>query len=310
MSLPVVAITGGASGIGLELARRLAPTHRVALLDINLERAQQAAAQLGPNAIAVPCDITSQASVSAAVATVVERFGRIDIAVSNAGIGTVGAARHLDPDVLAAQLGVNVTGNWRFMHACLPHLVRSRGYLLGIASAAAITSPPAEGFYSASKAGLEALLNVVRVEVAHLGVAVGIGYLMFIDTPMVREGDRQHSDLATLRAMLPGPAGKTYPVSLAADRLAKGVRRRAKRIFVPSSLRWQYYLRGLLGPVTDRSFAKIAPQVDRLTLAKVTEKGALAAAFNYGPAPDSSRTTPTPGFEASTTTTHPAHRSE
>jgi hypothetical protein len=127
---------------------------------------------------------------------------------------------------------------------------------------------------------LEALLNVVRVEVAHLGVDVGIGYLMFIDTPMVREGDRQHGDLATMRAMLPGPAGKTYPVSLAGDRLLKGVRRRANRIFVPSSLRWQYYLRGLLGPVTDRGFAKAARHVDRLTQAKVAEKGTMAAAFN------------------------------
>jgi len=286
MSLPVAAITGGASGIGLELARRLAPTHRVALLDISLGRAEDAAAELGPNAVAVSCDITTQASVSAAVATVVERFGGIDVAVSNAGIGTVGAARHLDPDVLAAQLDVNVTGNWRFMHACLPHLVHSRGYLLGIASAAAITSPPAEAFYSASKAGLEALLNVVRVEVAHLGVAVGIGYLMFIDTPMVREGDRQHSDLATMRAMLPGPAGKTYPVSLAADRLSKGIRRRANRIFVPSSLRWQYYLRGLLGPVTDRGFAQAARHVDRLTQAKVAEKGSVAAAFNSDRIPE------------------------
>jgi NAD(P)-dependent dehydrogenase (short-subunit alcohol dehydrogenase family) len=299
MSLPVVAITGGASGIGLELARRLAPTHRVALLDISLERAEHAAAQLGPNAIAVSCDITGQASVSAAVATVVERFGGIDVAVSNAGIGTVGAARHLDPDVLAAQLDVNVTGNWRFMHACMPHLVHSRGYLLGIASAAAITSPPSEAFYSASKAGLEALLNVVRVEVAHLGVAVGIGYLMFIDTPMVREGDRQHSDLATMRTMLPGPAGKTYPVSLAADRLTKGVRRRANRIFVPSSLRWQYYVKGLLGSVTDRSFAKIARQVDQLTLAKVAETGALAAAFNGGVVPNSSRATTHPAIDPS-----------
>ena len=310
MSLPVVAITGGASGIGLELARRLAPTHRVALLDINLEQAQQAAAQLGPDAIAVWCDITKQESVSAAVATVVERFGGIDVAVSNAGIGTVGAARHLDPGVLAAQLDVNVTGNWRFMHACLPHLVDSRGYLLGIASAAAITSPPSEAFYSASKAGLEALLNVVRVEVAHLGVAVGIGYLMFIDTPMVREGDRQHSDLATLRAMLPGPAGKTFPVSLAADRLAKGVRRRANRIFVPSSLRWQYYLRGFLSPVTDRSFAKIARQVDQLTLAKVNEKGALAAAFNYGLVPDSPQIAAAPVFESGATTKHSATNSQ
>ena len=99
MTKPVVAITGGAMGIGIELARRLAPAHRVALLDIDFPKAQNAAAQLGPNAIAVSCDITRAASVATAVNTVVKRFGGIDVAVSNAGIGSGGAARHLDPDV-------------------------------------------------------------------------------------------------------------------------------------------------------------------------------------------------------------------
>ena len=278
---PVAVITGGASGIGLELARRLARTHRIALLDINGAAAQRGADDLGENTIAIECDICSQDSVTAAIDEVLARFGRIDVAVSNAGIGTVGAVRHLDPDVLAVQLDVNLTGNWRFSHACLPALARTGGYLLGIASAAAITAPPAEAFYSASKAGLEALLNVARVEVAHLGIAVGIGYLMFIDTPMVRDGDREHSDLAQMRAMLPGPAGKTYPVSLAADQLAQGIRRRSRRIFVPSSLRWQYALRGFLPPLLDRSFAKMAPQVDRLTQTNVRERGAFAAAFNH-----------------------------
>ena len=282
MPTPVAVITGAASGIGLELARRLVDTHRIAMLDIDGAAAQRGAEQVGGDSIAIECYICSQASVNAAIDTVLARFGRIDVAVSNAGIGTVGAARHLDPDVLAAQLEVNLTGNWRFSHACLPALARTGGYLLGIASAAAITAPPAEGFYSASKAGLEALLNVARVEVAHLGIAVGIGYLMFIDTPMVRDGDREHSDLAQMRAMLPGPAGKTYPVSLAADRLAHGIRRRSRRIFVPSSLRWQYALRGLIPPLLDRSFAKMAPQVDRLTETNVRERGPFAAAFNRG----------------------------
>ena len=279
MTKPVVAITGGAMGIGIELARRLARTHRVALLDIDFPKAQNAAAQLGPNAIAVSCNITRAASVAAAVETVVKRFGGIDVAVSNAGIGSGGAARHLDPDVLATQLEVILTGNWRFMSACLPHLISRRGYLLGVSSAAAITGPPGEAFYSASKAGLEALLNVVRAEVAHLGLAVGIAYLMFIDTPMVRELDREHDDLAQMRKRLPGPAGKTYPVSLAADHLADGISRRATRIFVPSSLRWQYLLRGMLGPLLDRSFKKIAPDVDALTEAKVHDRGQFAGGF-------------------------------
>lgn len=282
MSLPVAVITGAANGIGLETGRRLIRTHQVALLDIDGEAAEKAAAKLDGAAAAFRCDITDRASVAAAVGGIIDRFGTIDVAVSNAGIGTVGAARHLDPDVLAAVLGVNVTGNWRFIHACLPHLAESRGYLLGVASAAAIFCPPGESMYAASKAGLEALLDVVRVEVAQLGIDIGVAYLMFIDTPLVRDGDREHPDLAGMRSMLRGPARKTYPVSMAADALVRGIQSRARQVFVPGSLRYQHLLRGVIKPVIDREFRRIAPEVDRLSEQKVRERGSFAAAFNRG----------------------------
>ncbi|MFJ1257837.1 SDR family NAD(P)-dependent oxidoreductase [Cupriavidus sp. CuC1] len=280
MNKPVAVITGAASGIGLAVAKRLAKTHRLALLDINGEAAEKAAADIDQAAIGLRCDITDSASVQSAVNNVVERFGAIDVAVSNAGIGTVGAARHLDPDVLAAVLDVNVTGNWRFMHACLPHLIKSRGYLLGVASAAAIFAPPGESMYAASKAGIEALLNAIRVEVAHLGVGVGVAYLMFIDTPMVREADREHAEFARMRSMLRGPAGKTYSVSLAADRLVRGIQSRKRRVFVPGSLRVQHILRGALSRLLEREFRRIAIEVDQLTEKKVNERGRFAAGLS------------------------------
>ena len=280
MPLPVAVITGAAHGIGLETARRLVRTHQLALLDIDGEAAEKAAAKLDGAAVALRCDITDRTSVEAAVGGVIDRFGTIDVAVSNAGIGTVGAARHLDPDVLAAVLDVNLTGNWRFIHACLPHLAESRGYLLGVASAAAIFCPPGESMYAASKAGLEALLDVVRVEVAQLGIDVGVAYLMFIDTPLVRDGDREHADLARMRSMLRGPARKTYPASMAADALVRGIQRRARQVFVPGSLKYQHLLRGVIKPVIDREFRRIAPEVDRLSEQKVRERGSFAAAFN------------------------------
>jgi NAD(P)-dependent dehydrogenase (short-subunit alcohol dehydrogenase family) len=280
MDLPVAVITGAAGGIGLELAKRLRGTHRLALLvrDIDGEAAAIAAAQFD-GALVVACDITNQASVEAAVTAVVDRFGVIDVAVSNAGIGVVGAARHLDPEVLAVQLDVNLIGNWRFIHACLPHLERSRGYLLGVASAAAIFAPPGEAHYAASKAGLEALLNVLRVEVAQLGIGVGIAYLLFIDTPMLRDADQDHPDFAQMRALL-GPAGRAYPAALAADRLAAGIRRRSRRVFVPPSLRAQYVLRRVAGRFVDREFRRIAVEVDRLTAQKVAARGGFAAGFS------------------------------
>src|SRR3954467_10555981 len=141
MARPVAVITGGARGIGLESARRLAATHRVALLDRDAPGVERAAAQIGSDAIHAVCDITDAASVASAVAEVVERCGGIDVAIANAGIATAGALRHLDPDVLALQLDVNLVGSWRFIHACLPHVVARRGYVLGVSSASALVAP-------------------------------------------------------------------------------------------------------------------------------------------------------------------------
>src|SRR5262245_2023128 len=104
MNLPVAVITGAASGIGLETVRRLARTHRVAMLDLDGAAAERAVGSLDGAASAFRCDITDQASVASAVGGVVERYGTIDVAISNAGVGAIGAARHLAPDVLATQV--------------------------------------------------------------------------------------------------------------------------------------------------------------------------------------------------------------
>src|SRR5215218_2492238 len=200
MARPVAAVTGAARGIGLETARRLTATHRVALLDLDEAGAERAAAQIGGDALWAGCDITDAESVRRAVADVVSRCGGIDVAIANAGIATAGAMRHLDPDVLAAQLNVNLVGSWRFIHAALPQLVERRGYVLGVSSASALVAPPGIGHYAASKAGFEHLLEVLRVEVAHLGVDVGIAFFSWIDTDMVRGGDRRHPAFGALRA--------------------------------------------------------------------------------------------------------------
>jgi len=88
------------SGIGLAVTRRLAPTHRGALLDIDGDAVRQAARDVGGTALALRCDITDPESVEAAVRAVVEEFGAIDVAVSHAGIGPVG--RHRRPTRLLA----------------------------------------------------------------------------------------------------------------------------------------------------------------------------------------------------------------
>ena len=283
MSRPVAVVTGAARGIGLETARRLSATHRVALLDLDGPAVSRAAAEIG-DAVAFGCDITDAESVDAAIEGVVAACGAIDVCISNAGIATAGALRHLDPDVLAAQLNVNLTGNWRVIHACLPHVIARRGYVLGVASLAAIIAPPGIGLYGASKAGLEQLLNVLRLEVRHLGVDVGVAYFSWIDTDMTRGAESHHAGFAAMRKGLRGPAGKTLPVGAAADAIARGVQRRSRRVVAPGFVSALFRLRGLIPELIDREALKVAPDFDRFTAEMVAERGTFAAGLRPGQA--------------------------
>ncbi len=281
MARPVAVVTGAANGIGLEAARRLSATHRVALLDLDGEGAERAAAGLG-DAVWARCDIADPASVAGAIEGVVAQCGGIDVCISNAGIAAAGALRHLDPDVLTAVVNVNLIGNWRVIHACLPHVVERRGYVLGVASVAALVTPLGLGAYGASKAGLEQLLNALRVEVRHLGVDVGVAYFSWIDTDMVRGAESQHAGFAALRQGLRGPARKTLPVGAAADAIARGVQRRSRRVVAPGLVAALFRLRGLVPELIDREAAKSGAAVDGYTAAMVAERGA----FDAGMRPD------------------------
>jgi NAD(P)-dependent dehydrogenase (short-subunit alcohol dehydrogenase family) len=282
MARPVAVVTGAARGIGLETARRLAATHRVALLDLDGEGARRAAERLGGDAIAAECDITDPAAVARAVGEVVQRCGGIDVAIANAGIATAGALRHLDPDVLAAQINVNLVGSWRFLHACLPHVVARRGYVLGVASAAALVPPTGLGAYAASKAGFAHLLDVLRIEVAHLGVDVGVAYFSWIDTDMVRGADDHHPAFAQLRRDLRGPAGRTLPVGAAADALVAAVHERRRTVTAPRFVRAAALLRGVIGPLIERDGRRHARAVDRATAEMAADRGAFGAGLRPG----------------------------
>jgi NAD(P)-dependent dehydrogenase (short-subunit alcohol dehydrogenase family) len=284
---PVAVVSGAARGIGLATARRLNDTHRVALVDLDGDGARAAAAALGTDAIAAACDITDADSVRAAVGKIVDAAGGIDVVISNAGISTGGALRHLDPDVLAAQLNVNLTGNWRFIHACLPHVIDRRGYVLAVASAAAVLGSPGLGSYAASKAGLEMLMDVLRVELKPLGVDVGVAYFSWIDTDMVRGADRYWPGFAALRRELPEPIRRTLPVGAAADAIVRAVEGRRSHVVAPRYVGALRRVRGLLPQIATHDAVRVAAEVDRLTAEMVAERGAFAAGVRSGePATD------------------------
>ncbi len=214
------------------------------------------------------------------MAHVVAEGGGVDVIVSNAGVAGGGALRHIDPDVVAAIVNVNLVGNWRTIHACLPHVVERRGYVLGVSSAAAIAPSTMLGPYGASKAGLEMLLDILRVEVAHLGVAVGVAYFLWIDTDMVTGAERDLEGFTLMRSSLPGPLRQTHPVGDAADAIVAGVLGRRSKVFTPSWLGAvspaRMALRTRLG---SRDARAIGPQLDALTAQRVAEQGAFDGAL-------------------------------
>ena len=279
MTKPIALISGGARGIGLATARRLAVDHRIALLDLEAGGLEQAAASCGADTITAVCDITDQAQVDAAVAKVVAEAGGIDVVFSNAGIGAGGSLRLLDPDVLAGIVNVNLIGNWRLIHAALPHVIERRGYIIANASASALMPAIGFGAYASSKAALEHLMNVLRGEVAHLGVEVGVSYFWFVGTDMVEGAEREMGHLGGLRSEMPGPLRGIVSVEKVGQLLASGIRARARRVVAPRWVTPIFFLRGMIGGLVDRGTAGIAAELDDATAERIAEQGSFAAAF-------------------------------
>jgi 3-oxoacyl-[acyl-carrier protein] reductase len=145
----VALVTGASGGIGAAVARKLHDAGAsVGLLsrrgdDLELERA-----------LGVTCDVRDRAAVKEATDAVVERFGRLDIVVANAGVGAYGPFLELDPEQVDAMIDVNLKGTLYTAAATLPHLIEAgESDFLSLASVAGLRAFPGESVYNASKFG-------------------------------------------------------------------------------------------------------------------------------------------------------------
>ncbi|HEX2128363.1 MAG TPA: short-chain dehydrogenase/reductase [Solirubrobacterales bacterium] len=244
-------ITGAARGIGAETARRLhSAGANVALLGIEPERLDALAAELGERALWREVDVTDADAVRAAVADVVEEFGGIDIAVANAGVHWTGPMATTPLETLEREIEINLFGVVRTVHAVLPHVIERRGYILNIASLAAASHAPLMTSYAASKAGVEALTNSLRTELAGTGARAGCAYFGIIETDMVRSAFGNRTVQAVL-PVLPGFARRPAPLSSAIDAIEDGIRRRRARVWAPRYVGPALLARGILQPLTE-----------------------------------------------------------
>jgi len=246
-----VFVTGAARGIGRETARQLVTAgYDVALVDLLADEVEEAAAALGERAFPLVADVTDQASLADAAAQAARRFGGIDAAVANAGIADLSPILGGDRARQQRMLDINLGGVLDTLRATAPYVIERRGYLLSIASAAAISHLPLLGVYGATKAGVEALSDSLRIELRSRGVQVGVGYFLLIKTPLLDGPGAQL--LPVLERGLGWPMNRLIPVERAGRAIVAGIERRSRRVYAPGLVGPMLPLRQLLGPVIEQ----------------------------------------------------------
>ena len=213
----VALVTGASRGIGHELALALAHAGAQVVAGArNIEEFEEEGIH------AVELDVRERASVDAAVASAIERFGQLDVLVNNAGLGTNHDALDASEDEWDELMAVNLKGAFLVSQAAGRHMVeRGYGRIVNMSSQAAAVGLRRHAAYSASKAGLEGLTRVLALEWAPHGVTVNAVAPTFIRTPGTAERLDDPAFLEDVVARLPlGRVGTTTEVAAAVIFLA------------------------------------------------------------------------------------------
>jgi len=171
--------------MGIELARRGASVGLLARRREVLEEIVAEITAAGGRAMALPADVLHADSVRVAACELRRKFGYIDLLVANAGVGGTTYAVDLCENEVAQVIRVNVLGAVNSVTAVIPHMIqRGRGHLVAISSLAAYRGLPKSAAYCASKAGVSALFESLRIDLRKTGVDVTIIHPGFIKTPL------------------------------------------------------------------------------------------------------------------------------
>jgi NAD(P)-dependent dehydrogenase (short-subunit alcohol dehydrogenase family) len=189
--------------------------------------------------------VTDRESIQAAVSDVAGHFGDIAVLVNNAGIGEGHLIEHLDEGVWQQTLDVNLTGPFRMVQATLPHLRRTRGHVVTVASLAARIWSPLLGHYSATKAGVAALSETLRIELKPYEIGVTTVYFGTIDTPLLSAGMASPNGSAVRDVLERAQRIGLSPLISAVDAgeaIARGIERDSAAVVRPRRGRPLYWL--------------------------------------------------------------------
>ncbi len=228
----VVLITGAASGIGRQMALELAAEGAlIAALDRQAAGLDALAAELAGKRVATAvADVTDLAAVRVAVASLESRLGGpTDLLIASAGIGRATPAATFSAEEVSAMIQINLIGVVNSIDAVLPKMRERRsGHIAALSSLASYRGIPLMGAYCASKAGLNALLDSLRVELRAYGIAVTTLCPGWIRTPMT--------------APIGLPAGELIEVEYAVRRMLQAIRARRPYLAFPARGAWQVRL--------------------------------------------------------------------
>ena len=248
----VVLITGAARGLGEEMARASVKRGaKVALVGLEKERLEALAEELG--GLALHADVTDREGLTAAINEAAEHFGKLDVVVANAGISPVGTVRGLEDSDWDRTIAVNLTGVWNTIRAAIPHVTKSKGYILNVASQSAIQPMPLMSPYTASKAGVDNLSRTLRIELYSTGARVGTVYYSWVDTDLVRDtvdGETAQGGMGAPKFFM-----RRMTVEDAVELTMQGIEKRKQLIFAPKWVRWHFLFRGFL-PLIELGMAR------------------------------------------------------
>ena len=205
----VIGITGGNGGIGLGIARGVVRAGgSVAIWARREERNQTAVSELkalGGDAVSFPCDVTDEEEVDAALQGTVERFGRLDGLVANAGVSSRTPFIEMTGEEWRRILNVNLNGAFFSLRAAARHLVNQNegGSLVGVSSVVALYGAPGQEHYSASKTALTSLMRGLAVELARFGVRCNALLPGWTETELTAEARTHQQFLAHTTSRTP-----------------------------------------------------------------------------------------------------------
>jgi len=250
----VVVVTGGAGGIGRAVAARFAEAGaRIALMDVDAERLEQAAEALrskGTAVLALTFDIRDPQACEEAVGTVRRQFGQLDVLVNNAGMSHRSLFSETRPDVIRRVMEVNFFGAVHVTRAALDDLTAARGQIVVLSSVAGFAPLVGRTGYAASKHALHGFFESLRTEVAPKGVGVTMVCPAFTRTGL--EGRALGGDGATLGPSTRATAGTVLTPEAVAEAVFQATGARKRLALLSPVARLSYWVARLLPGLYDR----------------------------------------------------------